>query len=40
MRLGITVLRHVTVSLEGTELPVLAQQVLLALHVVAGQKEP
>lgn len=39
MRGGTIVPHHVTVSLEGTELPALAWQVLLALHVVASQKE-
>lgn len=34
------VLRHVTVSLEEAELLALARQVLLALHIVPGQKEP
>lgn len=39
MRGGTVAPRHVTVSLEGTELPALAWQVFLAFHVVAGQKE-
>lgn len=39
MRGGTIAPRHVTLSLEGTELPALAWQVLLALHVVAGQKK-
>lgn len=39
MRDGRIVLCHVMVSSEGTEIPALAQRVLLALHIVAGQKE-